>query len=455
MSHKKVDPDKELEEENERLRKENEKLRKEIDRLKKAKEKIEKDFKEYQMRHPESVGIKNGKPYVISETTKKPHRKKVGAKVGHKPHNRKVPGNIDETVHLTLEECPLCHSNNLSTCQGTRERIVEDIPVYMPIVTKYIIERKYCVNCKKVVENKNVPALPKARIGLRTMLTVTWMKIGLRMTVRHICKQLKTVFNLYMSKGEVIQILNQVRIAFGSYYQQLLDEIRKALSRHMDETMWKINGKKSWLWGFFTKATSLYHIANERNHKVPLNLLGDEASGVNVRDRHSLYNTLSKKNKKFSDQYCWSHILCDSKELSTFYPKDGKYIHRILKRVYKKAKKYDHKGTKENVIELIMDLECLLEKDYKSVRCHRFVRNLLSQKDNLFIFVTNPDVESTNNRAERGLRHSVIARKISGGSKSDKGAEAHSVLTSVVQTLELRDLNIVSDGPSILRTSHG
>ena len=40
----------------------------------------------------------------------------------------------------------------------------------------------------------------------------------------------------------------------------------------------------------------------------------------------------------------------------------------------------------------------------------------------------------TNNAAERALRPAVVARKISGGSRSEKGARATAVLLSVLRT---------------------
>ena len=52
----------------------------------------------------------------------------------------------------------------------------------------------------------------------------------------------------------------------------------------------------------------------------------------------------------------------------------------------------------------------------KDAGCRKFVKNLLKWKREwLFQFVMNPHVEPTNNRAEMGLRHSVIYRKTSGG----------------------------------------
>jgi hypothetical protein len=56
----------------------------------------------------------------------------------------------------------------------------------------------------------------------------------------------------------------------------------------------------------------------------------------------------------------------------------------------------------------------------------------------MFLFVELEEVEYTNNRAERGIRPSVVMRKISGGNRSDRGARAHEVLMSIMQTHRLQ-----------------
>jgi hypothetical protein len=55
--------------------------------------------------------------------------------------------------------------------------------------------------------------------------------------------------------------------------------------------------------------------------------------------------------------------------------------------------------------------------------------------------VAEPDVPSDNNPAERSLRHVVISRKISGGTRSERGTESKMTLASVFGTWRARGLN--------------
>ncbi|MCL5793894.1 MAG: transposase [Candidatus Thermoplasmatota archaeon] len=96
----------------------------------------------------------------------------------------------------------------------------------------------------------------------------------------------------------------------------------------------------------------------------------------------------------------------------------------------------------------------LLDSDYESMKCRKFVENLLKRKREwLFNFVINPDVEPTNNRAERALRPSVIYRKISGGSRSERGSEIYTKIYSVYYTSKLKGKNFIRDTQSVIGKS--
>ena len=69
--------------------------------------------------------------------------------------------------------------------------------------------------------------------------------------------------------------------------------------------------------------------------------------------------------------------------------------------------------------------------------CRRIERHIKE----LFVFVAEPDVPSDNNPAERSRRHLVISRKISGGTRSERGTESKMTLASIFGTWRARGLN--------------
>ncbi|MEW5936761.1 MAG: hypothetical protein AB1665_02955 [Candidatus Thermoplasmatota archaeon] len=89
-----------LKKENDALRHENETLKRNIEKIEREKREIEeklervrKEYEEYKTRPPETVGVKNGKPYFIKQPTDRSQTKK---KPGAKP-----------AINLRIERCPM------------------------------------------------------------------------------------------------------------------------------------------------------------------------------------------------------------------------------------------------------------------------------------------------------------------------------------------------------------
>jgi hypothetical protein len=62
----------------------------------------------------------------------------------------------------------------------------------------------------------------------------------------------------------------------------------------------------------------------------------------------------------------------------------------------------------------------------------------------LFTFIRFEGINSDNNKAERELRHSVVKRKISGGTRSEKGSRTREVLASLFGTWRLQGLEVLA-----------
>lgn len=427
----------------EKLRKENEDLKKENERLKKIAEEYEE--------HKHHCTIFD-KPSFVKVNIIKRH-KTPGQKIGHKGYSRKIPERIDFVKRLILDCCPECQEKNLSKVQEVRERFVEDIPEPTnTIITKYEIERKYCRDCKKIVETEVKDALPHSRFGLRVMLLVVFMKMGLALPSQKIIKMLEAQYNLTMSDGEIYNMLEQVAQAFGSHYKELQQKIRDAAVKHLDETGWRINGKNHWLWIFINKEIALYVIRKQRSSSVPIKVLGKQKDKVIVNDRYNAYNVLAKKTK-CKLQICWAHLLRNAKDLAEHYD-EARYIRSRFKSIFRLANTYEHRATKKQVDNLLRKIDLVAEKRYKHTEVRKFVKSVCTfHRENLFRFVADPKIEATNNRAERGIRKAVVIRKISNGSRSKKGADIFGLLLSVVETLKLQGKNPLKEMKMIIQAS--
>ena len=412
---------------------------------------FENELDEYKKRHPSNIGEKNGKSYEIKpEIPPQPaEKKKPGQKKGHRGFFRRSPDHVDRVEKVSIHRCPVC-SSKLSRVQEIRERIIEDIPIPKTIVTKYRIERRYCKQCRIMVEPQIGDALPNARLSLRAMLAVAYLKIGMRMSEENVSSAMRGLFGITVSEGEVFNILKSLTEGFGDRYDDLVKTIRDSPYRHMDSTSWRNDGRNENLWTFVTRGEAIFRISRSNGHDVPLAVLGKH-NGTDIHDRHSAFETLAKKTGN-DQQYCESHIKGDAKELEKFYGNEGGRILRSLKNVYDEAKSLRGHGTMEDVERLHRKLVFFLDSDYEHKKCRDFAENLLKRrKEWIFKFVTDPQVESTNNRAERALRPSVIYRKTNGGTRSESGDRVYETLASVSYTSRIRKSNIMADGPVELK----
>lgn len=377
-------------------------------------------------------------PDFIKENRRR-RQKKPGQKEGHEGCSRPLPKEVDEEVEVN--KCPDCGTE----LNGSEivERYGEDIVFSKRKVTKYYEMKGWCSKCKKMKTAQTTDLLPKCRFGMNLMLFVCFQKYGLALTINKIKKELMTYFNIEVSEGEISQILTKLGNAFGGEYEKLKQEMREMSVSYTDDTSWRENGKNSQLWIFINQKIALYKIERDRSHEVALSVLGKDYDGIIPSDRHSSFNRLEEETK-CKQQKCWAHILRNSEDYAKYHP-EGKYVHKRLKFIFKKSQEGE---TEEKLLHWI---DLIAGRTYTSTHVYKFVKSICrTHRENLFRFIGNPEVEPTNNRAERGLRPLVVMRKISGGTRSKNGTHATEVLSSIIQTKQLQGKSFFNEGRNYL-----
>ena len=283
-----------------------------------------------------------------------------------------------------------------------------------------------------------------------------YLRLGLALPGNKVCELLSTMYDLTISESEIVVILRQLSNAFGDYYSYLEKLVKLARVKHSDTTGWRVNGKNYFAWTFIAAGVVLYQIRKRNNARVAMSFFGhDQKNKILVVDRHSTFRSLIEK-LGFLLQLCWAHILQDTKELARDFGTEGKFIHRKLKEIYQLAKGLNHQGTPEQVEQLKAEILQLTQRHYTHSTIRRFVQNLYHRDgENLFRFVTDTEISSTNNISERELRKLVIIRKISNGSRSQRGANATTMLLSIIQTLRFKKENVLKGLFNILNNPSG
>jgi transposase len=254
---------------------------------------------------------KNKLAGMLFKTSNKPvshSTKKRGAQPGHPGTGRTVPERIDQEKTVFLSHCPECDTA-LERSSSVYQRTVEDLPPQQTVVTRYSIERQYCRHCHKEVSATPKDTLPGLRFGLNLVTLMLFQKYRLRLPLNKIREALRIQHSFSIREGGIQRILHVMKDAFSPEYEQIKQLIRQAPAKHADETSWNIEGKKGWSWLFATPKEALYTMEECRGKGVPEKILGENPTGVLIRDDYGGYRSLPME-----QQSCWTHLLRVSRE---------------------------------------------------------------------------------------------------------------------------------------------
>lgn len=377
---------------------------------------------------------------------------------------------VTDRQELTLTFCPHCQGP-VSGSVDSFTKCVEDIVFAPKTVTEYTVNRHWCTNCRKIVRPAIPDCLPGMSLGLNTVLFVLTEHYRAKKTDEQIVESLERYFNLTMSLGEVSQIRHLAASYFGDKYDAIVESIRTADVIYADESGWHIQGVKQHAEVWHVNApevpAALYHMAETRGKDEIQDLLaakdGRQFPDVIVSDFYAAYDGLSAEQQK-----CWAHLLRDSHLLVQSQPDSQERIdlHKRLTGIFREISKFQRSddngdsandsshsstGHEHEHVHVHWDkaragpLEARLDKRLKRLathswsdsQCQRLAKRLAKYHHQLLTCIRLPNVLPENNTAERGLRPVVVQRKITGGSRSRKGADTYGVNKTVIETLWL------------------
>ena len=362
--------------------------------------------------------------------------KKGGAVPGHKGHGR--PSHTEETSDavISLEGptvCPEC-GGELIVVEMRDRAVIESTPT-KPERLLYRLPHARCKNCKKTFRTNPPGVLPKSLYGNRFIAQLAIMHYFHGIPMGRISEM--TGINV----GSVVEIYHRLFRLFKPVMEVLVGEYRRASVRHADETGWRNDGQSGYAWLFCTVTLSIFLFKNTRSASVPKSIFGEEKLlGVLVVDRYNGYNKLP-----VMIQHCYAHLLRDVEKLEKDCP-DNEEVARFTGTLIPLLAQAMHLRSQDISDEQYYRQARTLRKKImaisRSPAHHLGIRAIqdifTTHEGRLFHWVKDRQVPADNNRAERDLRPTVIARKVSFGSSSDAGAETRSVIMSVLHTLNKR-----------------
>lgn len=398
-------------------------------------------------RQPEAAKEEPAAEALAVKPAVKGRKKKPGRKEGHPAALRPMPEKIDQHVEVPLprdaegrQSCPKCSACLLDV--EKHDRVVEDLAEPKVVVKAYHTRSGWCPSCRKKVESRAAeqpPAanLPHGQLGINALATGVLLRVVYRLPFRQIAKLLADLPGLKVSAGGISHQLQRVAGWFEDDFDKLLLDIRSAPHVHADETGWRTDGSNGYLWAVTTPSHTAYHVDKSRSGKVIRDLLGEAFGGKLVSDFYSAYAAMGCVKQK-----CLTHLLRELAETARDVPAFAagaffKKSKRLIKQMLALKRRWNELGDQvyvSRVIALENRLQRLSEDEYDEPNERRIANRMRRHRNELTAFLWDKNLDGTNNAAERALRPAVVARKISGGSRSAAGAAAWAKVASLLRT---------------------
>ena len=372
----------------------------------------------------------------------KPPGRKAGPDYGTKAHRPIPSGPPDEVIDVPLPDaCPHCGGSTVE--DHTEPQFQTEIP-RRPIIRRFDLHIGHCRCCGKRIQPRHPlqtsDALGAAasQLGPDAHAAIAHLNKHAGLPHGKIAEFFATFFGIKLSTGGACQSMLRSADRCMPVYHAIVLAVRRFAWIVPDETGWRIGGHKAWMHDFVTESLTCYVIDTNRGG-VAEKIIGWRYAGVLIHDGFGSYDRFAFARH----QTCLNHLLTRCKHLlltavagAVRFPRQVKSLlgHALGVRDRRDAGELSPHGLACCLGRLKARLGRLLCLPRANPDNQRLADHLFRHQNQLFTFLQLPGIDATNHRAEQAIRPGVLARKISGGSRTERGALAHAALTSVDQT---------------------
>lgn len=318
-------------------------------------------------------------------------------------------------------------------------------------ITEYQLFHGRCACCHAVSEGALPDDAPTGQMGPRLASFVAVMHGQYHLSLRKLQSLLRDQYQTTFSIGALSEIQGRVSNCLTPIHQAIKAHIQQSGCINADETVHQRNGESGtrWIWLMACHDAAFQQIRYFRNQDAAKHLLGEVPHAIVVTDQCGSYNWLAPERH----QFCLAHVKRNLQQMAD-YPGAGLTAHignrlvLLFNAVFRTQHRFENGLLPEALwrrrqMRLRSSIQCWLQKG-SEVRISRYAgrcSHLLKCEQGLWVFMSPPGTPLTNNEAERCLRGSVILRKMSYGTNSDRGESYRSRVLSVVETCKKRSLN--------------
>ena len=239
-------------------------------------------------------------------------KRKPGAQPGHPGHHRAlVPTAEVSAVEVLLpKQCGHCGGNlpqkpgKLTTEGEPRRHQVTEVPPVKAYITEYQCPNVVCEHCGNATRAP-LPEEIAGQFGPQLTALIAYWTVVCRLPRRLVEAMLGDVLGIEISLGSTQKAWEEVSQAVEQPVQQLQEQLPREAVLNVDETGWRTNGDKRWIWALVAQQFVFYVVASTRGAEVLVSLLGAVYRGILCSDRWVVYLTYHSGRRM---QLCWAHL---------------------------------------------------------------------------------------------------------------------------------------------------
>lgn len=278
-------------------------------------------------------------------------------------------------------------------------------------------------------------------VGPTLASLIICLSLRLRLSRSRIREFLQDWLGVSLSVGCINQCLSEGGRAVAPLEDQLVAEIQQSHLLHADETGWKENGRTVWLW-VLRSATVTRYLIGRRSWEVIAHVM-EQFGGWLMSDGYGQYRPYGQRLR------CLAHLIRKARGLAeSCHPGAAAFGHLVLQTLAQVIEGiYLARGDptldlREKFTAELAQLQtaCEQHRDHAHEKTKQLAREFLNDWTAIWQVLAYPDLPITNNAAEQALRHWVIARKISYGTRTAEGSRAYTLLASVIDTCRQRGI---------------
>jgi transposase len=359
---------------------------------------------------------------------------------GHKGSYRALHPHPTRSLALTTRCCPHCQEDVSQAPQWLCQAYDHiDIPPVVPVVTRIHLHGGCCPGCGgrfKASPPAQMP--PGSPFGENLRALVIYLRYTQGIAFERLARLLQDLFGLTISEGALTNMLGAAGRAFAAQTGRIRTQLLSHDTLASDETGLRVGKRNFWMWVFHHRDSAVFLADPNRSKRVAEGFLAGHRPDFWLSDRYGAQKGFATK----GHQFCLAHLIRDAQFAvdagdDCFAPglislfKRACRIGRIRSQLSDRQLAFYHRKFVKRLSELLVRHPTQPD----AVRLHKAIGK---SRGNLFLFITNRDLEPTNNQSERSLRPCVTFRKITNGFRTQWGASLYADIRSVIETARRR-----------------